>query len=146
MRCKPEESRELGAEELELITVITGHKREEIPIPIQEDTIFGAASLSKPVFAYLVLKLIELNKNNPEGLGKFTLPLDLEKFDLDTPLSDILPPANRYKAANREPYALTAKLALSHQSGLPIGTPEKPIPFDFEPGEGFAYSGYPFIY
>ncbi len=149
MRCassKPGEERELGAEELALITSITGHTRGETPIPIQDDTVFGAASLSKPVFAYLVLKLIELNKNNPEGLGKFTLPPGVEKFDLDTPLSKILPPGDRYRAAHGEPYALTTRLSLSHQSGLPIGTPEKPIPFDFEPGQGFAYSGYPFLY
>ena len=53
------------------------------PSAVTSETTFGAASLSKPVFAYLILKLIELNKSElaKPKLGQFKYP-----FDLKTPL------------------------------------------------------------
>ncbi len=53
-------------------------------VDVDPDTVFGAASLSKPVFSYLVLKMI--------ADKKFTKP-----FTLDTPISDILPIQDFYK-------------------------------------------------
>ncbi|HEX2548407.1 MAG TPA: serine hydrolase domain-containing protein, partial [Gammaproteobacteria bacterium] len=45
------------------------------------DTPFWACSLSKPVFSYLILKLIEANQSGKAtGVGKFKLPEGLEKF------------------------------------------------------------------
>lgn len=40
-----------------------GLKNSQKKDPVLEDTIFEAASLSKPVFAYGVLKLVELEKS-----------------------------------------------------------------------------------
>lgn len=103
---------------------------------VTPETVFGAASLSKPLFAYLVLKLIEANKfteDKSEWLGKFN-----QHFDLDTPLKDILPYAGLSDKANKKlgrtdkerGELLTASMVLSHQTGLHIGKLE----FDFEPG------------
>src|SRR5690242_12714881 len=56
---------------------ITG---QDSQLEVKEDTVFQCASLSKPVFAYLVLKLIETNKIKftEEGwIGKFKTDLNL---------------------------------------------------------------------
>ena len=113
------------------------------PLPINSETIFGAASLSKPVFSYLVLKLIDTNKL-PAVEGKL--------FDLDTPLSKILPLETFYKdvfnvelskSDAKKANVITARMVLSHTTGIPISGAPK---FDFEPGTEFSYSGMPFIY
>ncbi|CAN5314717.1 hypothetical protein BH10PSE19_BH10PSE19_13470 [soil metagenome] len=113
-------------------------------IPVTSETLFGAASLSKPVFAYLVQKLIADNKANEakSGVGKFTLAEGLTYFDLDTPLYKILPEilerfSGEHVAKARD---LTARHVLSHQTGLPIKQGEGPLKFQFEPGKGYGYS------
>lgn len=97
--------------------------------PVTERTVFEAASLSKPVFAYLVLALAE------EGV-----------LDLDEPI------ARRFdhpRIADARRYALlTPRLLLSHRGGLPnwAGDPARPdrttpLAFVGEPGGAYAYSG-----
>jgi CubicO group peptidase (beta-lactamase class C family) len=100
---------------------------------ISNQTIFEACSMSKPVFAYLVLMLVE------EG-----------KLDLDKPLGDY------YKEdliASDENYSkqITARMILTHTSGLPNwrkGDEERggPLPIYFKPGTKFNYSGEGFYY
>ncbi|AQX02152.1 serine hydrolase domain-containing protein [Elizabethkingia anophelis] len=89
-------------------------------------TFFEAASLSKPVFSYFVLKLAH------EG-----------KLNLDKPLYQYLPADNisdeRYKK-------ITARMVLSHTTGLPNWSEITPIPLLFNPGEKFSYSGEAFVY
>jgi CubicO group peptidase (beta-lactamase class C family) len=95
---------------------------------VTEDTIFEAASLSKPVFAYGVLKLCETGF-----------------LDLDIPLIDYLP----------EPYIpdeprlklLTMRHVLSHTTGFPNWRPDgKELKMYFTPGERFSYSGEGYMY
>ena len=106
-----------------------------------EDAIFQAASLSKPVFAYAVLKLAQ------EGL-----------LSLDTPLVSYLPQGylhiqnpfafGRTPISDRvvapELQSVTARMVLSHTSGLPNWSSE-PLAFDFPPGTGWQYSGEGFM-
>ena len=101
--------------------------------PADESTVFRAASLSKPVFAYLVLKFVD------EGV-----------LDLDTPVHRYLPkPLHAYPAYasfREDPRneQLTARLLLSHQGGLPNwrrDRPDGPIAFGSAPGTRFGYSG-----
>lgn len=105
------------------------------------DSVFQAASLSKPVFAYAVLKLAQ------EGL-----------LDLDAPLAGYLPngylhlqnpfafgqPPVTDRVEAPELQAVTARMVLSHTSGLPNGS-GGPLAFDFKPGAGWQYSGEGFM-
>ena len=94
--------------------------------PVQPDQVFQAASLSKPMFAYIVMRLVEK--------GELTL---------DQPLSEFLD----YDRFTNKDYAakITARMVLSHQPGLPNwgGTP---LDFKFEPGTRFSYSGEGYYY
>ncbi len=104
----------------------------ELGPSVNKNTVFGAASLSKPVFAYLVNHLAR----DPQ----------YDQFTLDTPLHTILEDKEiSLHSAHKE---LTARLILSHQSGWP----NKPsntngeAKFQFQPGTAFAYSGVPYGY
>jgi CubicO group peptidase (beta-lactamase class C family) len=90
--------------------------------PVTAETIFEAASLSKPAFAYAALKLCDE--------GQLGLDTSLTEY-LQDPL---IPNEPRLKM-------ITARRVLSHSSGLPHGRPEgTPIALRFTPGERFAYS------
>jgi CubicO group peptidase (beta-lactamase class C family) len=124
----------LKAHQLEHIQKETGHQFQ--PQKIDERSQFGAASLSKPVFFYLVLSIIE-NEAIKRELG-------LEHFNLDTKLADLLPGfAERSDLAKD----ITVGMVLSHQTGVhdpsqDYGAPE----VLFEPGSQFGYSGFSLIY
>jgi CubicO group peptidase (beta-lactamase class C family) len=97
---------------------------------VSDTTVFEAASLSKPVFAYIVLKMAERGE-----------------IDLDRPLHeycDFGPPDMR-GSANYE--KLTARMVLSHQAGLPNEfDPDHGVPFAYvsAAGKNFDYSGEAF--
>jgi CubicO group peptidase (beta-lactamase class C family) len=96
--------------------------------PVAEDTIFEAASLSKPVFAYGVLKLV-----------------DQGKLNLDSPLSQYLP--KPYIEGDARLDQITARIILSHRTGFPNWRPDgKPLAIHFTPGERFSYSGEGIVY
>jgi len=98
--------------------------------PVNENTLFEAGSVTKPVFAYAVMRLVE------KGI-----------IDLDKPLYEYLPfedvaHDDRYKR-------ITARLILSHQSGFPNWAERNDNgQFDllFTPGTQFGYSGEGFEY
>jgi CubicO group peptidase (beta-lactamase class C family) len=94
---------------------------------VDEGTVFEAASLSKPVFAFAVLRLAR------EG-----------RFDLDRPLDAYLPEPYLKDPRSR---LVTARLVLSHRSGLPNWRPRgKDLAFAFDPGTRFSYSGEGFVW
>jgi CubicO group peptidase (beta-lactamase class C family) len=95
--------------------------------PVTADTIFEAASLSKPVFAYGVLKLA-----------------DAGKLDLDTPLVKYLPGA--YVESDERLNQITARMVLSHRTGFPNWRRGDKLKIFFTPGERFSYSGEGYVY
>jgi len=107
-----------------------GVKNSKTKEPVTNKTIFEAASLSKPVVAYAVLKLFD------EG-----------RIDLDTPLNKYL--GNNYDVGDDERLNLiTARRVLSHTSGFPNwrNRNSKRLPINFTPGKKFSYSGEGFVY
>ena len=98
---------------------------------VDNNTVFEAASLSKPVFALLVLELAD------EGL-----------IDLDRPIQEYVDADSQYGSNFFEDEShrlITPRIVLSHTSGLPNGGPT-PGRIFFTPGSEFAYSGTGFRY
>ena len=96
--------------------------------PVTPDTVFEAASLSKPVFAYGVLKLV-----------------DQGKLSLDTPLTAYL--SKPYIEGDDRLAKITARFVLSHRTGFPNWRGDgNPLTIRFTPGERFSYSGEGFVY
>lgn len=97
---------------------------------INEHTLFEAASLSKPLFAWFVMQQVE------KGI-----------LDLDKPLYEYLPYSD---IAHDERYKrITARMVLSHTSGFPNWRDENPdgrLDIKFEPGTDYEYSGEGYQY
>ena len=117
-----------------------GIKNNKTGEPVEKNTVFEAASLTKPFFAYLVLKLVEAGE-----------------LDLDKPLVEYIPQDHLEKRYVGHPLDLegfrsdwfvkiTARDVLSHSSGLPHGEPRKPLPVFFEPGTQWKYSADGYMY
>jgi CubicO group peptidase (beta-lactamase class C family) len=119
---------------------VFGYKRIDTKEPLQTNTNFYGASLSKSVFAVLVMKMVE------------------EKvIQLDIPLQSYLPqPVYDYgKGASwTQDYTdlksdslykkITARMCLDHSSGFPNWRwyePDQKLRVLFQPGTGYSYSG-----
>ncbi len=107
-------------------------------LTLNSNSVFQAASLGKPVFAYAVLKLVEQGK-----------------LELDAPVVTYLPQGYRHQfhPSKAEPSdlvtdprieAVTARMILNHTSGLPNWA-SGPLGFDSTPGERWDYSGEGFV-
>jgi CubicO group peptidase (beta-lactamase class C family) len=95
--------------------------------PVTEETVFNAASLTKPLFATVVLHQVAQGR-----------------VDLDESLAtDWVDPD---VAQDPRRLALTARLALSHQSGFLNWRGREPLRFTFTPGERHEYSGEGYEY
>jgi CubicO group peptidase (beta-lactamase class C family) len=96
--------------------------------PVDTDTIFEAASMSKPVFAYAVMKLCE------QGV-----------LDLDRPLSEYAP--RPFLENDPRASLITARHVLSHSTGFQNWrSDDEPLAIHFTPGERYGYSGEGFSY
>ncbi len=104
-----------------------GVRDVESRAPVTDSTVFEAASLGKPVFAYAVLRLAS------EG-----------KIDLDRPLARywVYPDI----AGDVRSARITAAMVLSHTSGLQNWREDAGLQFVADPGESFNYSGEAFLY
>lgn len=103
-----------------------GWRSQDTQEPVDAETVFDAASLSKPLFASVLMKLVE------EG-----------KFDLDRPLYQYLPYPDA--AADDRYKLITGRMVLSHTSGFPNWRRGE-LKINFDPGERYSYSGEGFVY
>jgi CubicO group peptidase (beta-lactamase class C family) len=96
--------------------------------PVDNDTVFEAGSTSKPVFAYVVMKLCEKGVMN-----------------LDTPLTEYT--SERFLDGDPRLDLITARHVLSHTSGFQNWRSKKePLKIHFKPGEKWSYSGEGYSY
>ena len=119
---------------------VFGYKRIDTKEPLQTNTNFYGASLSKSVFAVLVMKMV-----------------DKKVIELDKPLETYLPqPVYDYgKGASwNQDYTdlkndslykkITARMCLAHTSGFPNWRwyePDQKLRVLFQPGTAYSYSG-----
>lgn len=97
-------------------------------VPVSDETMFEAASMSKPAFAYVVMKLCEAGV-----LG------------LDTPLTRYTP--ERFLEGDTRLELITARHVLSHTTGFQNWRSEaSPLAIGFTPGEKYRYSGEGYNY
>ena len=109
----------------------TGHfgvRDRTTGVPIDGGAVFSAQSMSKPVFAYRVLKLCEL--------GVLDLDAPLTRYTRDIFVKD-----------DPRLHEITARRILSHTTGLPNWrTAADPLRINFGPGSKWSYSGEGYHY
>jgi CubicO group peptidase (beta-lactamase class C family) len=105
-----------------------GVRSAETGEAVDANTVFEAASLSKPVFAFAVLQLVD------EGVLELDRPL-VEYWDYE-----YVPDDERFKQ-------ITARMVLTHSTGFPNWRPRGgDLTINFDPGSEFSYSGEGFGY
>jgi len=104
--------------------------------PVRADTTFEAASLSKPLFAFALLKAASAGT-----------------IGLDRPLVEYLPAPYRHAQDARfddvrDPRVaqITARMVLAHTSGFPNWSLDAPLPIQFAPGTRWQYSSEGYVY
>ncbi len=108
-----------------------GFKNAESQSLVKTHSIFEAASLSKPVFAFLVLKLMEKGRIDlDKPLVNYVSREELERRFFHGPMSE------------RNVNLITARMVLTHSSGFPNWrAPNQPIQLKSLPGREYKYSG-----
>ncbi|MBA3536529.1 MAG: beta-lactamase family protein [Tatlockia sp.] len=121
-------------------TKLAGNLAKESQQAINEETIFEAASLTKPFFAFLVMKLAEKGKINLDKPLLEQLEQLGKKQSFGPPYESIYDPP-----IFKENYQkVTPRQLLSHQAGLHNEfDPQKPETFEYKSalGTAFDYSG-----
>ena len=110
-----------------------GFRDKERRLPLTVDSTMSAASFSKVAFAFLVMQLV--------GEGMLDLDRPVQEY-LTKPLPEY--PNYRDLAGNSRYERITARMLLSHTSGLPNWRSledDRKLHIHFDPGSKYAYSG-----
>lgn len=124
-----------------LVTQVrTWGKRNALGEPLTPETVMYGASLTKAVFAYTVMQLVEE--------GKFDLDTSIAAY-LPKPLPEYTGEAKKYAAwqhlsGDERSRKLTPRVLLTHSAGFSnfgFLEPDGKLRFHFDPGSRYAYSG-----
>jgi CubicO group peptidase (beta-lactamase class C family) len=107
-------------------TVAAGLRHAETGQPVTGDTVFDAASLTKPLVSYAVLQLV-----------------DAGVLDLDEPLVGFVRPV---VADDARALHITTRHLLTHTAGLQNLRDERPLQLFYTPGSWFSYASLGFMY
>lgn len=124
--------------------VKTWGKRNTNGDPLTPDTVMYGASLTKAVFAYTVMQLVEEGKINLDTSIAAYLPKPLPEYaDEEDKYAGW-----QYLAGDERWRQLTPRILLTHSSGFSnfgFLEPDGKLKFHFDPGKRYAYSGDGFI-
>ena len=115
--------------------------------PLTTDTVMYGASLTKTVFAYTVMQLVDQGKLNLDTPIKDDLDKPLPSYGPDPVFPDKYGP---YKDLADDPRweKITPRMCLTHSTGFSnfwFIEPDQKLHIHFEPGTRFSYSGEGFI-
>jgi len=115
--------------------------------PLTTDTVMYGASLTKTVFAYTVMQLVDQGKLNLDTPIRDDLDKPLPGYGPDPVFPDKYGP---YKDLAADPRweKITPRMCLTHSTGFSnfwFIEPDQKLHIHFEPGTRFSYSGEGFI-
>jgi CubicO group peptidase (beta-lactamase class C family) len=115
--------------------------------PLTTDTVMYGASLTKTVFAYTVMQLVDQGKLNLDTPLKDDLDNPLPSYGPDPVFPDKYGP---YKDLADDPrwQKITPRMCLTHSTGFSnfwFIEPDQKLHIHFDPGTHFSYSGEGFI-
>ena len=108
---------------------VYGVQNIETQKPVTDQSIFEGASLSKPIFAYFAMKMVD------QGI-----------LDLDKPMHEYFPHPGIDSTSFESYKSITPRMILSHSSGFPNSSKGELISLPFHPGTDFLYSGEAYQY
>ena len=115
--------------------------------PLTAETVMYGASLTKTVFAYTVMQLVDQGKLNLDTPIKDDLDMPLPSYGPDPVFPDKYGP---YKDLAADPRweKITPRMCLTHSTGFSnfwFIEPDQKLHIHFDPGTSFSYSGEGFI-
>jgi CubicO group peptidase (beta-lactamase class C family) len=115
--------------------------------PLTTETVMYGASITKTVFAYTVMQLVDQGKLNLDTPIKDDLEMPLPSYGPDPVFPDKYGP---YKDLAGDPRweKITPRMCLTHSTGFSnfwFIEPDQKLHIHFDPGTSFSYSGEGFI-
>lgn len=122
-----------------------GYKNSETREPLKTSTNLYGASLSKAVFAVLIMKLVEEGRLDLDKPLQAYLPKPIYTYSSQTKWND------NYSALRTDSlyHTITARMCLAHTSGFPNWRwveEDQQLRVKYRPGTKYSYSGEGLVY